>query len=1043
MMLALVRALWPRVRRFAVRPELAVLLMSLPCALSAQAISGKVTDAAGAPVVAATVAVEGSSRAAVTRDDGTYRIAQVPAGTHTLVARRVGFTPLRRTVAVASADVTLDFQLTAAATSLEGIVTTATGQQRRVELGNTIAAIEVADRKATAAVTSMGDLLKAQATGVTVTTANVMGTAPTIRIRGLSSRALSNDPIWIIDGIRMTSDVSGFGTGANHTSVPARMNDINPEEIESIEIVKGPSAATLYGTDAANGVIVVTTKRGKAGPATWSYRAELGRESDVNAYPDMYGIVGHAPGLANTAANQKRCLITDIYATSTAPTCDKADLVQYQQNVLMDPELTPMKPGLRRTVGGQVSGGTNNVRYFISSDWITDEGPYGLPNFDRQRFDTTGVTIRDNMKRPNHLDQKSFRANMNVGISPKLDVAISTGLTLSDLRLPGQGNGTSPWMQQYMFGYGYPVGPGYTGVSASGIKLLGYVGSTPGIASQAYLDQTVNRIIGTTTTTWRPVSWFTGSGDVGADLTDQRDFDLERFGEGTGAVVFGSVGNVFDTRVRHVNFSTNLRGTATWNARPWAQLRSTGGWQFVALDHITAQARGSGLGPGAETPQQATTRDALASNAPNRKMGMYVEEQLALRDRLFLTGAVRTDQASAFGTKYQNAYYPKASLSWLVSDEGFFPHVPGLRQLRLRASQGTSGVQPTLTAAQTLYASGPANASGVTSTALTLSATGNPDLKPERSSEFEGGFDSQWLNDRLSTEFTYYIKRTKDALFAQPVAPSAGVPSFLTNIGGMQNAGIEYRVSSQLIDNRFFAFDMTFSGSNNHNKITSLGPVAVTSPFQANQPGLPYQSQFKRRYVYSDANNDGYLSTTEVTVFPVDSTFYLGPALAPIQMSLNARAEFFGRRLRIQTLFDRRAGGYLSDLQADGFLCIVGPPTRGCRGLNYLNASLEEQARAIALRFYNAPGAFTESTDFVKWRELSASWDLGDRIAQRYLRAQSAQITVSGRNLHSWLNGWTGFDPEGVQSAGADITTTENFALGATRYYMVRLNLTF
>jgi TonB-linked SusC/RagA family outer membrane protein len=1008
-------------------------------------VTGRVTDGAtGAPLVAATVSLEGTNLGATTREDGTYRIAQVTAGVRTLLARRVGYAPTRRTVTVSdNQDATLDFPLTAAPMSLEGVVTTATGQQRRVELGNTIAAIEVADRKESSAITSMGDLIKAQATGVTVTTANVMGTAPTIRIRGISSRALSNDPIWVIDGTRMTSDVSGFGTGGNHTSVPSRINDIDPDEIESIEIVKGPSAATLYGTDAANGVIVVTTKRGKAGPARWSYHLESGREQDVNAYPDMYGIVGHAPGLANTTANQKRCLTTDIYATSTAPTCDKADLVQYNQNVLKDPDLTPLKTGLRTSFGGQISGGTNNLRYFISADGITDNGPYGLPNFDRNRFDTTGVKIRDNMEHPNHLDQKSLRANMNVAISPTLDVSVLSGLTLSDLTLPGQGNGTSPWMQAYMFGYGYKVGPGYTGLSATGIPLNGYFNSTPGISSQAFLDQTVNRFIGTTTANWRPLSWFTGSGDIGIDLTDQRDFDLERFGEGTGAVVFGSTGNVFDTRVRHINFSTNLRGTATWNPRAGTQLRSTGGWQFVSTDHITAQARGSGLGPGAETPQQATTRDATASNAPNKKLGMYVEEQLALRDRLFLTGAVRTDQASAFGTKYQNAYYPKTSVSWLASDESFFPHVRGLSQLRLRGSYGTSGVQPTLTAAQTLYSSGPANASGVTGTALTLSSTGNPDLKPERSSEFEAGFDSRWLNDRVNGEFTWYIKRTKDALFSQPVAPSAGVPSFQTNIGGMQNAGIEYRLGAQLIDRPSLGFDVAFSGSNNHNKITSLGPVPLSSPFQANQPGLPYQSQFKRKYIYRDANNDGYLSSTEVTVFPTDSTYYLGPSLAPIQMTLTAGAEFLHRRLRVQALVDRRAGGYLGDLQADGFECILGPPVKGCRGLNYLGASLNDQARAIALRFYNSPGAFTESTDFVKLREISASWDLGDAFAHRYLRAQSARVGIAGRNLHQWLHGWSGFDPEGLQSAGADITASENFALGAPRYYMVRLNVTY
>jgi len=1021
----------------------AFLLAGTPLILNAQSVSGRVTDAAGHPVAGVEISVEGTRLGMLTRDDGTYRLADVPTGQRVIAARRLGYEPLRRSVTVAGTNVAVDFTLAAVAMSLDAVVTTATGSQRRIELGNTIASIEVSERTATSAVTSIGDLLKAQAPGVTITTANVMGTAPHIRIRGISSRAVSNDPIWVIDGIRMTADVSGFGTGSNRTSVPSRLNDLNPEEIESIEIVKGPSAATLYGTDAANGVIVVTTKRGKAGPARWQFYTELGQQSDENDYPDMYGIVGHAPGAANTPANQRRCMITDIYAVATTPACDKADLVQYSQNVLMDPELTPLKPGLRSSLGGQVAGGTNDLRYFVSADWLTDDGPYGLPDFDRKRFDTTGVRIRENMERPNHMDRKSARANVNAAITSQLDVSISTGVTLSDLRLPGQGNGTSPWMQQYMFGYGYRVGPGYTGVSANGTQLFGYVGSTPGIASQAFLNQTTNRVITSSTVNWRPRGWLTVSGDVGLDIADQKDLALERFGEGTGAVVFGSTGNVVDLRVRFNNLSTNLRGTATWNPREWAQLRSSAGVQFVSLDRQTSRASGNGLGPGAETPQQATTRDAFSSNSPNKKLGYYIEEQLALRDRLFLTGAVRTDQASAFGTDYQNVFYPKASVSWLLSDEPFFPKVAQLSQLRLRASYGTSGVQPTLTAAQTLYASGPAHSSGLTSTGLTLSATGNPDLKPERSTEFESGFDARWLNDRITTEFTYYVKRTKDALFQQPVAPSAGVPAFFTNIGGMQNKGIEYRISAQVLDSRQFGLDIAFAGSKNDNEITSLGPVPVTSPFQANQPGRPFNSQFKRKYIYNDANNDGYLASTEVTVFGADSTYFLGPSLPPVQMTLTTGAEAFGRRLRLQAMFDRRAGGYLTNLQADGFLCIVGPPVRGCRGLNSLDASLEEQARAIALRFYNAPGAFTESTDFIKLREVSLSWNLGDAFARKYLRAQGARISVAGRNLATWLDGWSGFDPEGTQSRGDDITATENFVLGTTRYIMARLNLTF
>ena len=225
--------------------SLALVLIVTPAVLSAQAITGKVTSVTGIPLNAVSVTIEGTAVGALTGDDGTYRINGAPAGAKTIVARRVGYSASRQSVTVGSGEVVVNFQLTAAATSLETVVTTATGSQRKIELGNTVESINAAQRVESVPVRTMGEMLTAQATGVQVIPATVTGTASRIRIRGQASRARSNDPIYFVDGVRIntsTGGVDGAGT-------PSRLNDINPEEIENIEIVKGPSASTLYGTD--------------------------------------------------------------------------------------------------------------------------------------------------------------------------------------------------------------------------------------------------------------------------------------------------------------------------------------------------------------------------------------------------------------------------------------------------------------------------------------------------------------------------------------------------------------------------------------------------------------------------------------------------------------------------------------------------------------------------------------------------------------------------------------------------------------------------
>ena len=339
-------------------------------------VTGRVTDrASNRPVEQVQVAIVGTTLGGLTNADGAFTIRGVPVGTAQVRALRVGYTEQRQSVAVtAGQSVTANFAMESVPVSLAPVVTTATGEQRRVEIGNALSTVNVADVAKTAPVANIADVLESRAPGVVVSTGGQQtGSGARIRIRGQSSLALSNDPIYVIDGVRMTSNSnsSAFGTGG---SIPSRVGDLNPEEIENIEIVKGPSAATLYGTDAANGVIVITTKKGRAGAPKWTVYGEGGALSDRNTYPTAYSLAGHSPG--STA--YRDCVLSQIASGNCV-----ADSVR-SLNLFNVDSLTPVGLGNRHQLGAQVSGGTDVVRYFLSGENEQEVGTLKLPDFERR-----------------------------------------------------------------------------------------------------------------------------------------------------------------------------------------------------------------------------------------------------------------------------------------------------------------------------------------------------------------------------------------------------------------------------------------------------------------------------------------------------------------------------------------------------------------------------------------------------------------------------------------------------------------------------------
>ena len=1023
-------------------------------------ITGRITEAGtSVPVSDARVMVVGTVLFAIANADGRYTIRDVPAGTIEVRVLRVGFQEQKKTLRTTEGEtMTLDFEMVQAALQLADVVSTATGEQRRVELGNAVSTIAVPDVAQTQTVRNISDLLNARVPGVSVESGMETGVGSRIRIRGSNSVSLSNAPIYIIDGVRMTSQTSfAYGLGS---AQPTRSDDINPDEIEDIEIVSGPSAATLYGTDASNGVVLITTKHGKAGAPKWSFFGESGVLDDrANNYPTSATLQGHSPSGA-PLVTQGACVLpmvsrgtcipdslqtlnlwkdwhcTEVFSTNTT-SC--------QHNL----GLSMLGTGNRNHYGGQLSGGTDLARYFVSADQENETGVFQLPRFEQQRYDSLGTSPDPWENRPNVMGRNTFRLNINSAVNPKLDLGVNMGYINSGSRFINQSSSSSAaGIAFYSVGY---LNNGNVPLVANPTPLMGYGGFTPAYAFEEKREQDIDRFIGSINAQWRPFSWMQNRANVGSDLTGENDYDFRYRGEGPPTSVTNLQGLSANARTTLRTLTMDLGSTATFDPGryPWLNLKTTAGMQYVNTNSDANTAQAINLPPGAQTISSGTIT-ATSTSTQARTLGFYVEETAALRDRLFLTGAVRTDQNSAFGTDFQHVYYPKISGSWLISDEGFFPHFSWLNSLRLRTAYGASGVQPGPTSALASLGTLTGNVNGTDVSGLGIGAVANPNLKPERSAEWESGTEWSLFGNRASVNFTYYLKRTHDALINAVVAPSLGSAATITeNLGAVQNKGAEMVITGQVINRRAFSFDFTLNGSINHNLVLSLGGTpSQTSNDTRIAVGYPIGGYWEIPVTgWQDKNHDGILTySTNPTLNEVflagDTSVYMGVSIPPQQLTFVPGIELLNHKLRIQSMFDYRGGNRTINI-TDIVMCDV---VQNCIGRNDPHASLAQQARALEYIDPSpvAAGLDTGPGEFVKWRELSATLTLPDTWARR-LKSSGATLVVSARNLQTWTK-YPGVDPENstnITSGSGDAHYFDQVTVGPPTYYIVRLNLHF
>jgi TonB-linked SusC/RagA family outer membrane protein len=1001
---------------------------STPAYAQQGAIGGVVTDAAtGGPLEAARIILTGPNRIETTNREGRFMFRDVAPGQYQVRSLRLGYAPVTDTATVAPGEtVALEVAMTPAPVQLDEIVTTATGEQRKLEVANAVTTIDAARIAEEAPITEFGNLISGRAAGVQVQkSAGTTGTGTRIRIRGSNSLSLSNEPLYYIDGIRMESnprsstlDLGGFGQGDQANNAPSRINDLNPDDIESIEIVKGPAAATLYGIQASNGVVRITTKRGVAGKPRWNLFTEVGSVSDGNEYPVNFF------GRDNTPETGPDFDGFCTIQSELDGLCTQTSIDQFQP--LNESISRPYKAGLRQQYGANVSGGTETATYYLSGEYENEVGPFRLPTMEEDSIRGARGEVPDNQIRPNALERVSLRANVGSAVARDLDLNASVGFVTSNTRFVQNDN-------SFLTVNGSGTASGNVPEVNRGWFYI------PAELFAEFANQQANRFTAGFTANWRPLAWLSSRATLGYDVVDRTDEDFYPTGE-VADLDFNRDGLKFQNKFQVSQTSVDLSASARFQlSQAWGSRTSVGGQFFRDLSRGTYTV-GRGLPPGSGTINGARTTEARDTTIESRSVGSYVEQEMRYKDRLFVTAALRFDDNSAFGENFDATVYPKASASWLVSEEPFFS-VGAINTLRLRAAFGTSGQQPGTVDARPFFNPVAGKRESAPTTGVTFGNLGNPDLKPERSSEFEIGLDAGLLGDRVSLEFTYYNKITNDALIERDIAPSLGASATqFVNLAEIRNRGAELAINARVIDSRSVIWDLGLSGSLLSNTVLDLGE-GVTPIFlgfyQRHVTGYPAGGFWAPTMSYDDANGDGIIDITEVALS--DTAVFQGSALPTREASLNSTLALWGGRVSIGTQFDYR-GGHLVDNSLEQFRCFS---VVICRGDYDRTAPLEEQARAQST-FLPGGGfdvAFLEPGWFIKLRELSVTLNAPPDWARAF-RASRLSLTLAGRNLLT-ITDYTGVDPEVNAFAQDNFASSDFESQAQVRYYTARLNVGF
>jgi TonB-dependent starch-binding outer membrane protein SusC len=795
--------------------------------------------------------------------------------------------------------------------------------------------------------------------------------------------------------------------------VTSRLDDINPEDIEDIQVIKGPAASSLYGTAAANGVLQITTKHGRSGKPLWTAHASGGSVSNYITFPTNYGVVDVENG--DTVFSQATIGAPCVTDFQSEGFCRYTGLQTFNPLEVHSPFIT----GSTQGYGLAVSGGSDAATYYLSGQYDRDQGVYDI----------------------NKLRRASLRANATAHLSPSFDLTVNTSYGQNRIRLPQNDNNVRGVIPSGILGLVFddPVNHGFQFQQPANIFAIN-------------TQQNTERYTGSATATWRPKSWLSVLGVTGLDFSNRIDQELvpSYLDNGvTSRFADDSLGNRTSNPFQTFIYSLNGSATANYGLRPQLSASTTVGVGYNQNTVRGTFAFGKVLAPGTGSLSGATQSFAVdEQNDKDIILGAYAQQQFNWRDRVYLSGTIRGDKNNAFGQNFKTIYYPGGGISWVVGDESFFPKQQIFTQLRLRAAYGQSGQEPGFRDAVRYYAPVAVSVRNQDEASFTRGNIGNPNLKPERTGEAELGFETNIWRDMFAFDFTWYNKKTRDALVQRQLAPSNGQQQLLfQNIGSVQNKGVEMQLTGTPVNHRNFKLDFTFNGTHNNNKVLNLGDSIAPIIFndQRHQNGYPLGGYWARPYTFKDINGDGAITRENCPgdnceIVLGDTAVFLGSPFPSWDLSFQTGVTLF-RYFRVSGLLNRRSGNKLLNLTED-FRCSA---LLICQALNQnldpsakKTSSLADQAAAMAA-LEGTDAGYIEDGSFWKLRELAVTLTAPDRWANR-MGVSGLSLTLAGRNLGTWTK-YKGLDPEINENGGLNFSTDEFLSQPPVRTYTARLDL--
>lgn len=917
----------------------------------AQTITGQVRDqGTGEPLSAVQVAIPGLEVGTLTGAGGMYVLSNVPAGTHAVEVIRIGYRRLLQEVTVTSGEsLVVDFDLAREALELDAIVVTGTagGSQVRA-IGNVVDRVDVSSVMENAPIFTTEQAIRGRVPGVVATVGSSVAGADAgrIRIRGSSSIGLPNAPVVYVDGQRINSDRSRL-PGTTDSGTYSRLNDIAPEDIESIEIIKGPAAATLYGTEAANGVIQIITKRGVEGAPRFDASVEVGTNWLANVedeFPLLYGTV------------DGEIVTQRPYETETA---------------LHGRE--PYQKGLIQKYNLSVTGGTDMFQYFASANRSDAEGIVDF-NWDRRH---------------------SGRLSLSALLTEALTVDMGAYYMKSATRRPGA-----------IFA---PFIRGRPARFVQGHQDRG-LGSTPpkelGEGQREIMDN--SRLSWTLEAAYNPLPWLSTRAVAGIDVNQEmlNDVTFREANAPNGFFGNAGTGRASVSSVRATNRSFDLSASATFQVTDQLGSVTSTGLQYLNRSDWSVNASGEDFLARPLTTIGATgLRSGSEDFFENTTLGVYVQQQFDWDNRVFVTGAVRMDDNSAFGDAFDAAVYPKLSATWVLHEEPFW-NIDFVEQFRLRGAWGAAGQQPDIFAAQRLYE---ANAGVGDEPVVWPSLIGNPDLGPERGEELELGFDASFFDDRLEVLFTRYWKTTTDAIVRRDAPPSTGFPGDqFVNVGKVSNWGNELSVSADLVRGDRVRSTLNVAVATLGSRLDDAGGVGELAVRRTrwHVEGLPLASLYDYRVVSADfvSGDSGPVTNVMCDGGTGPNGWDMGGPPVPCE---EAPRVYWGRgneptwTLNVGptlTLFENVR--FTANIYAQGGN-MIGSNTISSRHSNWnntLHSNTLDNPIVVAQRsvapfvmgFYDA--------GYATFRELSLQYNLPTAWTQRF-GASRAVVTVGAQNL--------------------------------------------